>query len=344
MGVCRDLSHRRQNGVGKLCRSCATADIAGEGFALGVDGFESFLNLDGGSFLVEVVQHEDGRLHQGGGVGYVLAGDVGGRSVNGFEDGALMPQVCSRNQTEATDESCAQIADNVAVEIFKQQGVVLIRIHDQLHAGVVDDVFAVEYFRKALGNLAGAAQKQAIGQLHDVGFVDGVDLFAAMLARVFKCEFSDAGRTFFGDDLDAFNDAGDDFMLQSDVFSFGVFADDDEVDTGPFGFEAGKILDGAKVGEEVELLAEGDVDAFEATANGGGDGALERDLIAFDGLAEIRGDVFAEDFKGFGAGGEALPLPLDAGGFEDADDGVRDFGADAVAGDQGYFVGHSNSS
>ena len=71
-------------------------------------------------------------------------------------------------------------------------------------------------------------------------------------------------------------------------------------------------------------------------------GPFERDLVALDGFVERGGDVFAEDFEGLGAGGEALPLEFDAGGFEDADDGLRDFGADAVAGDEGYFVGSSS--
>ena len=63
-----------------------------------------------------------------------------------------------------------------------------------------------------------------------------------------------------------------------------------------------------------------------------------RDLVGFDGFGQVGGDVFSEDLEGFGTGREALPLPLDAGSFEDADNGLRNFGADAVARDQGYFV------
>ena len=53
-------------------------------------------------------------------------------------------------------------------------------------------VLAVEDVGKALGDLAGAAEKQAVGELHDVGFVDGVNLFAAVLAGVLEGEFGDA--------------------------------------------------------------------------------------------------------------------------------------------------------
>jgi hypothetical protein len=101
---------------------------------------------------------------------------------------------------------------------------------------------------------------------------------------------------------------------------------------------AGQILDGAEVGEELELLAQGDVDAFESAADGSGDGPLERDLVALDGFVERGGNVFAVNFESLGAGGVALPLEFDAGGFKDADYGLRDFRADAVAGDESYFV------
>ena len=173
-------------------------------------------------------------MQQGGGVGEVLAGDVGRGAVDGFEDGAFVAEVGAGDEAETADEGRAEIADDVAVEILKQQRVVLVGIHDQLHAGVVDDVLAVKNLGESLGNLARAAQKQAVGELHDVGLVDGVNLLAAVLARVVKGEFGDAGGTFFGDDLDAFNDAGNDFVLQADVFALGIFADDDEVDAGPF--------------------------------------------------------------------------------------------------------------
>jgi hypothetical protein len=127
-------------------------------------------------------------------------------------------------------------------------------------------------------------------------------------------------------------------VFQANGLALGVFADDDEVDAGPLRLETRKIADGPEVGEQVELLAEGDIDAFEAAADGGGNGALESYLVTGDGVAEIGGDEFAENFEGLGSSGEAFPLPLDAGSFEDAEDGLRNFRADAVAGDEGDFV------
>ena len=159
-----------------------------------------------------------------------------------------------------------------------------------------------------------------------------------MLARVLEGKLRNARRAFFGDDLDALDHAGNHFVLQAHVFALGVFAHDDQVHAGPFRFETGKILDGAEVGEEVELLAQRDVDALEAAADGRRDRPLQRHAVALDGFVERGGNVFAENLEGLGAGGEALPLKLDAGGFKNANHGLRDFGADAVAGDQRNFV------
>ncbi len=80
----------------------------------------------------------------------------------GFEDGAVEPDVCARHQPQPSDERRAKIGDDVAVKIFQQQHVVLIRIHHQLHASVVDDVLAICDFGIFLRNVAGATQKQAV--------------------------------------------------------------------------------------------------------------------------------------------------------------------------------------
>ena len=90
---------------------------------------------------------------------------------------------------------------------------------------------------------------------------------------------------------------------------------------------------GRKLAKSSKALAEFDVDAGEAAADGRGHGALQSDAGALDGFAEFFGNVFLVLFKGFGAGGETFPFEFDAGGFEHANRGLDDFGADAVAGD-----------
>jgi hypothetical protein len=76
-----------------------------------------------------------------------------------FKDGAFVAEIRSRDQPESADQPCAQIRNNVAVEILQQQHVVLVGIHHELHAGVVDNVLAVGDLRIFFGNVARAAQK-----------------------------------------------------------------------------------------------------------------------------------------------------------------------------------------
>src|SRR5271155_144035 len=97
-----------------------------------------------------------------------------------------------------------------------------------------------------------------------------MDLLALVLAGVFESESRNASGGFFGDDLQALDYSGHDLMLEAGVKALGVFADDDEVHVRIAGRNMGQIADGTKVGVELELLAQGDVDAGKAAADRGG--------------------------------------------------------------------------
>src|ERR1035438_9017456 len=105
-----------------------------------------------------------------------------------------------------------------------------------------------------------------------------------------------------------------------------------------------KIADRPEVGEKLEALAEFDVDAGEAATDRSGDGTFQSYTGAFDRFGQFPGNVLLVFLKGFAAGREALPFKFDTGGFEDADGGLDDFGANAVAGNEGYFVRLSHRS
>src|SRR5438128_2721042 len=93
--------------------------------------------------LSQVAQHEERGTDHRRGVRNVLSGNVGGGAVDGFKDGALVADVGARHQAKAADEGSTEVGNDVSVEILHQQHVVLVRVHYQLHAGVVDDVLAV---------------------------------------------------------------------------------------------------------------------------------------------------------------------------------------------------------
>jgi hypothetical protein len=147
-----------------------------------------------------------------------------------------------------------------------------------------------------------------------------------------------------GDDFQAFYDICDDFVLEAGVEVLGVFTEDDhvDVDIGEACLESRQHLDGAYVGEQVELFAQGDVDAFEAAGDGGGDGAFEAGACFVEGVEDHGGQFDAEGGDDVAGQLRAVPDDFDACGFDDTDSGVGDFGSDAVAGDECDVVGHAS--
>ena len=68
------------------------------------------------------------------------------------------------------------------------------------------------------------------GSVHDVGLVDGRDALAAVGLGVLKGEAGNALGGLAGDELDALDDALDDFVLDAAVLALGVLANDDQID------------------------------------------------------------------------------------------------------------------
>src|SRR5208283_2221118 len=153
-------------------------------------------------------------------------------------------------------------------------------------------------------------------------------------------ETRDAGGSLFGDNLDALHHTGNNFVFDAGIKPLGVFAHHDQIDAWIAGRNMRQVADGPEVGKKFETLAQFDVDAREAAADGRSHRALQSDPGALDGFAEFFRNVFVVLLKRFSAGGKAFPFELDAGGFHHANRGLDDFGADTVAGDEGYFVCH----
>ncbi len=130
--------------------------------------------------------------------------------------------------------------------------------------------------------------------------------------------------------------------LAAEVEVLGVLADDHEVDLGlvEVGPDALVVLAGADAGVEVECLAEVDVDRAEAGADRRGDRGLERDLGPPARLDHAVGHGGADLGHDVDAGLLDVPVDGDAGGLDAELGGLGQLGTDAVAGDQGHFMGH----
>ena len=173
----------------------------------------------------------------------------------------------------------------------------------------------------------------AVCLFHDVGLGDDGDVLFAVFARVFKGGAGDAARAGVGDDLEVHGQAGKlDAAAAEGVFAFGVLAEERPVHA-LFG-----NAHGAHVGVEVESAAQRDVGALQRAALGGGGGAFEEDVAAFDGRKHFGGHGLAARKAVFdGQAVDGAQFQRAAGDlvreqdFQHARGLVYDDGADAVA-------------
>ena len=75
-------------------------------------------------------------------------------------------------------------------------------------------------------------------------------------------------------------------------------------------------------------------------AHGRGHRPLQSDPGAFDRLDQFLGNIFVILGEGLGARLKDFPIELHPGGFQNAHGGLRDFRADAVAGNESDLVSH----
>ena len=211
-------------------------------------------------------------------------------------------------------------------------------MHDQRHAGRVDDALVVGDVGVVAGDGAQALQEQAVAELHDVGLVNAGDALPAVGAGELEREPRDVRRRLLGDDLEALDDAGHDLVLDPGVEVFGVLANDDQVDALEPAGNAGDVLDRPKIGVETQRLAQPDVDAGEPFADRRRHRSLQRDLVAFDRFEQLGRQRDIVPLKRRHAGVVRLPRDCEPGHLEDAHDRFRDFGTDAVSRDEGDGV------
>ncbi len=179
-------------------------------------------------------------------------------------------------------------------------------------------------------------------KLHDVGFVNGVDFLALVLAGVFKGKTRNAGRSFFSDNLQALHHSGDDFVLQSGVKALGILAHDDQVNVGIARRNVRQIAHRTEVRIQIELLSQLHVDAGKAAAHWRCDRTLQSDMSALDGLRKFLRDVFLVFLKSLGARLNGFPFKFESCGFKNADYCLSNLCADTVTGDKCNFVGHED--
>jgi hypothetical protein len=280
-----------------------------------------------------VSQHHDGAEEKSSWVGKLLASNVGRGAVDSLKDGALVSNVSRGGQTKTANETSAHVGENVSVQVGHDEDLVVVGqgVGDHLQAGVVEELSVELNVGVLLRQLAGGAEEQAVGHLHDGGLVHSADLLAADIASVLEGVAQDALRSLTGDELDALDDTINNDVLDARVLALGVLADQNRIDIVVGGLEAGDGAAGADVGKQVEGAAERQVERDVALANGGGERALERNQVLGDARDGLVGDDRLAVGIEAGRDVDRLPLDGDVGGRVDVLDRLRNLGADAVA-------------
>src|SRR5918994_2124354 len=222
----------RDDGLGELPGSGAAGEVLGACLGTLERLFYPLLHPFGLLGVVEVYEHVLGREQRREWVGPVLSGVFRGRAVDGLEDRDLLPYVGPRGDAKPTRKSCTEVGQYVAVEVGADQNVVEVRLHDELHAHVVDYtiVYLLEVVLVISGDLEEDVTEQTVRELHDVGLVDDSDVLAALFFRPLEGHPADALGALAGDDLDRLRRVLAHGMLHAGVEVLSVLAVDDDVD------------------------------------------------------------------------------------------------------------------
>ena len=188
----------------------------------------------------------------------------------------------------------------------------------------------------ARGDGAAGVEKEAAGGLEDVGLVHQRQLAALVGLAVLEGVLDDPLAALAGDDGDALGGGAlvVDVVLHAGIEPLRVLADHDQIHAGVARLDAGEAARRADIGVEIEFLAQRDVDAAIAFADGGRQRTFQRQLVAADGVERLGGNGSAVGGHRAGARGSALPEKPRAGGLDGLDGGIDHFGTDPVAGDQ----------
>lgn len=138
-----------------------------------------------------------------------------------------------------------------------------------LQAGIVQKLSVKLNIREVLGHIAGSADKETIGHLHNGGLVDNANMLLVDRLGVLEAESQDTLRGLAGDQFDRLNNTVDNLVLNSRVFSLSVLANEDGVDAIVGSLEAGNRAARTDVGKQVESSTKSQVERDVSLANGG---------------------------------------------------------------------------
>ena len=205
-----------------------------------------------------------------------------------LEQGVAFPQVCSRHQAEAANQTGAHVAQHVAEEVFHHQDIVARRVERQFQAQAID-VNLLELQKGVIvGHRPRRRQEQTVAQRQHVVLVTEGDPAPALRPCQLEGVADDALRRHLGNDAQTLHHAGNDDVFQAGVQPLRVLADDNEIDAVVGHLDAWQGRHGPHAGEQVKFFAEANVDRAKALADGRRAGAFQSDAVLAD---EVEGGL-----------------------------------------------------
>lgn len=209
------------------------------------------MSIFSGVDLTDMLKHHDRTEEEAGGVCSVLSCHVGGGTVDGFEHGVVGADVGGAGEADRAGDLGCDVTYDVAVEVFGDNDVESFWNIGEFGGTDVDDVVVFFDVRIFGTDFVEDRVEKTVGHFHDIVFCEAGDFFAVIEFGILKGVTDDAFAARAGNEFEALNDVGCLLVFNACVEVFFIFADDDDVHAGLFGFNKGGVGDGgADVGVE----------------------------------------------------------------------------------------------
>ena len=335
----RQLANVGNDGIGKLrgvdTRNALIAKVAGMNAAF--EGKEQCIfNMRCTFHKAQVTQHSNAAQQQRSGVGNVFTRNIRSSAMHGFENADMVADVGAGCKTQATHQTSAKIADDIALQVGKHHHIKAVGAGYEFHAEVIYNYIVGLQIGVFFSHFVKHFQEEAVGNFHDIGLVTAGNAAGTFLLGHFKSVANHLLTTGAGNETAAQGYVVGEHVLNTAVGIFNVFTNHGYIngDTGfaKHGIYAVQGLKHPLVGVGVPGFTGCYVYTFYAFALGGFHGAFEQDAQCFDGLLGFGGHAIAVTFVEYPfAHVDKLVLQRYAGSVKDSQHGVHYFRTDTIS-------------
>lgn len=204
----------------------------------------------------QVAQQHGPREKHGSRIGLVFSFNVeANMSASRFKYSYITAHIASRHNAGTSHERSTYIRKNTPIEVGHDHDIKLLRSRDSLHGCIVNDHVVDGQGWVLLGDLVESVSEQAVGKLHNVGFVYASDFLPVICKSEAESKLGYTLRLRSCDDLQGLDDACDGLVLQARIFTLGVLSNDAQIHIVMTRFVARDILDEDNGRIDIKLLA-----------------------------------------------------------------------------------------